>query len=74
MSGFAFTARTHIDLNYDNRLERALYLCDHLVQALPIAELRVEKGGGGNWDNNAIENIIQRLGLSPRLSAEANLV
>src|SRR5215218_2105696 len=27
-------ARTHVDLNYENRLESALFLCQHLVDAL----------------------------------------
>ena len=41
-----FTARTHVDLNCDNRLEGALRLCDHLVESLPVPGFRVETGGG----------------------------
>lgn len=61
-------ARTHIDLNYEKRLEHALRLCDHLMEALPIAGFKMEKGGGGNWDDEAIEAIASRLGLSLQVS------
>jgi hypothetical protein len=56
-------ARTHEELNPDHRLESALRLCDHLVSALPVAEFAIDKGGGGNWDDQAIEAISKRLGF-----------
>ncbi|AHG20731.1 hypothetical protein Z042_14780 [Chania multitudinisentens RB-25] len=56
-------ARTHEDLNADNRLHNAFLLCDHLVASLPVAEFNIEKGGGGNWDDQAIEAISKRLGF-----------
>lgn len=56
-------ARTHEELNPDHRLESALRLCDHLVAALPVAEFAIDKGGGGNWDDQAIEAISKRLGF-----------
>lgn len=56
-------ARTHEELNPDHRLESALRLCDHLVAALPVAEFEIDKGGGGNWDDQAIEAISRRLGF-----------
>jgi hypothetical protein len=65
-----FTARTHTELNYENRLESALGLCEHFVQILPISTFKIEKGGGGNWDDNAIENISVRLGLSLQISPD----
>ncbi len=57
-------ARTHIDLTYESRLDDALGLCKHLVDALPIAGFSVERGGGGNWDDNAIEKVVKRLGFT----------
>ncbi len=61
-------ARTHIDLNYEKRLASALALCDHLIGTLPVAGFKMEKGGGGNWDDNEIEQIAERLGFRIRLS------
>lgn len=55
-------ARTHVDMNYESRLESALGLCEHLVSALPVPGFKIEKGGG-NWDDSAIEQIIARLGF-----------
>lgn len=57
-------ARTHEGgLTPVNRLDSALAMCDHLVAALPIVEFKIDKGGGGNWDDSAIESISQRLGF-----------
>jgi len=56
-------ARTHVDMNYESRLESALDLCEHLVSALPVPGFKMEKGGGGNWDDGAIEQIVARLGF-----------
>lgn len=64
-------ARTHVDLNYEHRLESALQLCDHLVASLPISEFRVERGGGGNWDDYQIEAISARLGFHLKVSEVA---
>lgn len=65
-----FIARTHIELNYENRLESALKLCDHLVQTLPISTFEIEKGAGGSWDDNAISKISTRLGFSLNISPD----
>ncbi|KJZ30134.1 hypothetical protein TW83_16270 [Paracoccus sp. S4493] len=64
-------ARTHIELSSDNRLVAALRLCDHLVQKLPVAGFEMEKGGGGNWDDDAIQSVAERLGLRLRVSRES---
>jgi hypothetical protein len=63
-----FTARTHTELNYDNRLESAFSLCEHLVQILPISTFNIKKSG--NWDDMEIENISGRLGLSLRINPD----
>ena len=60
------TARTHVDLNYDNRLESAVSLCDRIIRSAPVAAWNVEKGGGGNWDDIEIEDIATRLGFQLR--------
>jgi hypothetical protein len=66
-----FIARTHTDLSYDNRLKSALMLFEHMVEALPISNFIVEKGGGGNWDDEEIYKFSKRLGLSLNVSSQA---
>ncbi len=56
-------ARTHEELTPDHRLTSAINLCEHLVASLPVAEFSIDKGGGGNWDDQAIESISRRLGF-----------
>ena len=56
-------ARTHAELTAENRLEAALDLCETLVASLPVTDFALEKGGGGNWDDDAIEKFFdKRLG------------
>ncbi|MCC5982694.1 MAG: hypothetical protein JJU26_13355 [Oceanicaulis sp.] len=57
------TARTHVELAPEKRLESALRLCEHLVASLPISSFDIEKGGGGNWDDFKIEAFSRRLGF-----------
>ncbi len=64
------TARTHIELNCENRLRSALDLCEHLVQAFPVSKFEIERGGGGNWDDRSIERIAERLGLLLRIDSQ----
>lgn len=64
------TARTHVNLTPENRLESALTLCGHLVESLPVNGFKVEKGGGGSWDDSAIEAITTRLGFKLKVSGE----
>ncbi len=69
-----YVANTHEELSYDNRLEAALKLCEHLVEALPItSDFNIAKGEGGNWDDVAIHKISNRLGLSLRISREVEI-
>lgn len=63
-----FVARTHTDLNYDNRLESTLSMCDMLMQ--PVSDLKIDRGGGGNWDDEEIHKLIQRLGLSIKITRQ----
>jgi hypothetical protein len=62
------TARTHVELAPENRLESALLLCEHLVASLPISSFDIEKGGGGNWDDIEIEAFSRRLGFQLAVS------
>lgn len=64
------TARTHLELNQTHRLEAAVGLCDHLVQALPLLKWSVEGGRRGNWDDDEIKDITARLGCELRISNE----
>jgi hypothetical protein len=66
-----YIAKTHSDLTPNHRLERALELCQHLVSELPISSFSIEMGGGGNWDDIAIEKISNRLGLNLQVSQPA---
>jgi len=62
-----FVARTHEDLTHDNRLGSALKMFDALVNAAPVSDFKIERGGG-NWDDGQIEGISRRLGLELRIS------
>lgn len=57
-----FTARTHLELNAENRLTKAIEMCNYLTDSLPISEFKLEKGGGGNWDDNSINKLAERIG------------
>jgi hypothetical protein len=57
------------ELNAENRLKYAVALADLLVRAEPLQEFKLEKGGGGNWNDTNIENMFERVGLRLRLSA-----
>lgn len=62
------TARTHVDLNYDNRLNTTVDFCDALLNATPISRWAIESGGGGNWDDYALEFITERIGCDLSIS------
>jgi hypothetical protein len=60
-------ARTNVSMGPEKRLEDALALCNHLVAALPVSEFEIEKGGGGNWDDEAIRRVAERIGFKLRV-------
>lgn len=61
-------ARTHTSLGPEKRLEAALDLCDALLEQIPVRAFTIETGGGGNWDDSAIEKVCERVGCSLTLS------
>ncbi len=67
-----YLAKTHADLNYENRLSYSLSMCEHLIQALPVKSLQIEKGGGGNWNDEEIYRFCSRLGCALAISAASN--
>lgn len=62
-------ARTHVALTPDKRLSTAVTVCDHLIGSLPLSTFSIELGGGGNWDDEAIESISKRLGCQLLIEA-----
>ena len=64
------SARTHVNLTPEKRLRSTIQLCDFLVRALPLPEWRVERGQRGNWDDEEIQAIAERLGLDLQISKE----
>jgi hypothetical protein len=66
-----FKARTHIDLNYDNRLHCAVEFCDFLIGSFPVQKWAVELGNSGNWSDGEIERITERIGCSLTISTAA---
>ena len=63
-------ARTHIELSEDKRLNHAVELADFLIEAGPISAWAVEKGRRGNWDEDEIRTMTNRLGCDIQISAE----
>lgn len=53
---------THETLVPENRLEKALNLCNFFIDNIPF-ELVIPRGGGGNWDNENIRLLAQRIGF-----------
>ena len=56
-------ANTHGDIVKDARLNATLYFCNRLLKDKPISEWKLEKGGGGNWDEKLLEDIAERIGV-----------
>jgi len=57
-------ARTHTDLTPEHRLESALNLFEDLVAQKPLSEFEFDRGGGGNWDDDAIQKMSERMGCN----------
>lgn len=64
------TGRTHIELNCDNRLAATVNVCDIVLKSIPIAKWEIEKGGGGNWDDYALEEITKRIGCDLKIDQQ----
>jgi hypothetical protein len=62
-------ARTHVDLTYEHRLREVVAVVDRLLDSLPVDTFEIHKGGGGNWDDQAIEKMSVRLGCVLNISA-----
>jgi len=60
--------RTHIHLNPTNRLNSSFDVFASVLNDGPIAEWGIEQGGGGNWDDGAIESISERIGCVLRIA------
>ena len=58
------------EMNAENRLKHAVILTELLVTAAPLEEFKLEKGGGGNWNDIQIESMFERVGLRLRLSPQ----
>ncbi len=54
-------ARTHLPSNPETRLEDALGLARTLIAPEPLSKWKIEVGGGGNWDEQEIDDIARRL-------------
>jgi hypothetical protein len=65
------SARTHIVLTPENRLQSAIAMCAYLVDQLPVEDFAVDTGGGGNWDDKGIEKLSARLGCQFKISRKA---
>jgi hypothetical protein len=65
-------ARTHAELTPDHRLQDAVAMCEHVIARLPISQLTIDIGGGGNWDDEEIYRISQRVGCRLQITAQTN--
>ena len=61
-------AQVHVQMSPETRLRYIVGLSDQLVSALPLQPFKLEKGGGGNWDDAAIERMLGKVGLRLRLT------
>jgi hypothetical protein len=64
------TAKTHTEMTPENRLAKAVAMSERLVQALPVISWKMEVSGGGNWDDEDIRKLTQRLGCQLQISQQ----
>ena len=65
----SLTAQTKLSLNEENRRQRAVELCEHIVNDLPVIWPSAVPPGG-NWDDSQIERISAHLGCELEISEE----
>jgi MAE_28990/MAE_18760-like HEPN len=63
-------ASTHSDIVKDARLKATIFFCNRLLQDTPISEWKLEKGGGGNWDEKLLEDVAERIGVRLTVDTE----
>lgn len=61
-------ARTHTDMSPGTRLDTAVAFCTKIIESKPIEQWSIERGGGGNWDVHAIQDMTERIGCDVQLS------
>ncbi|MFD3970803.1 MAE_28990/MAE_18760 family HEPN-like nuclease [Streptomyces cyaneofuscatus] len=61
-------ARTHSDMSAESRLKHALEMSAHIVQKIPVLPFKIDVGGGGNWDDEVIYKMAERLGCTLTLT------
>lgn len=57
------TVQAHKELSPENRLDRALALCQKLLQGSAVTDFKLQRGGGGNWDDREIEDLAKKIGI-----------
>ena len=64
-------ARTNVSLNEDNRLSEIFAFCKLILGGAQLSQWSIGAGGGGNWDDLAIEDVAKRLGVNLTVSKPA---
>jgi hypothetical protein len=62
-------ARTSEDLNPSHRLEAAMVLCGAVLNQVP-PQIKFAKSNGGNWDDDLIAGLAERIGFSLTFSRD----
>ncbi|MCK7678266.1 MAE_28990/MAE_18760 family HEPN-like nuclease [Corynebacterium sp. CCM 9186] len=58
----SFAKTEERDLNPKSRLDIAIALCEHILEQRRIDNFKITRSGGGNWDDQAIEKYLVRIG------------